>query len=785
MKKIYRLLLTFMPALVLYTGCYAFFQEKIPMDISKDSSSLTDLIVPEEKETFLSYPEQVFVSDKVYQDKIVVSWKDVPGATSYQIERAVIDGTKTGEDLILSEEKFELLKEYWPKNTFEDKILSSPASLSPEYNNTYYYRIKAENISKSLESEFTPFSDGDNYINGGKLFSSPQNVEASKGKAENYIDITWNPVPNATNYVIYRTEKSNGSQLEEIETIRSDRTSYRNEMIDSERGKEFYYKIQAKNGNSSSALSSIAMGYSLQFGAPSAPNGIMVVEPFAKSKSSLTLKWERAPDPSGEYERTYSVYRTSSEDNIYTLVNSGLKQDTTSITDTGVKPGLIYYYFIQTVDIEILNKSNKIKSAFSEKSDTTYGYLLSSPSDISVKKTSESQTKLLRFKAALGEIEENLPFSYNIYSSESKDGTYTPLKQFIPDAENARDEDGYYNVEVKNQPFYKVSTVYALSDKGESDYSEPVAPVPDAPENVCATKTENLASDSNVSWSPNANGVYPVKVTWKKPSSGNTPYAYDVYRSTKPDSGFKKITETPVMAGGQDSFYYIDVNDSAVSGVFYFYRVRALNSLLQGTEQNDPLDDFPEKGGNRDSWGYGAVTPDQWFREYNKTVGRSQEKLSLMHKPNDMDKLGSETIKADFTTKNNTAPGTLSYNAAIAGLGAEITMHYAGDYADDLITCQSQNGEITLGYKFVITGDTNTSSNMSANGKMNGTVTCTHSTENNLIQGMYPGEAVYNNLQIKGGAAGGGTYGVTTRDLKGSQINKGEVDWKVGEEIHK
>ena len=112
MKKIYRLLLIFMPAFVLLSGCYAFFQEKIPMDISKDSSSLTDLVVPEEKESFLAFPAQVFVSDKVYQDKIVVSWKDVQGATSYQIERAVIDSTKSGEDLELSEEKFEILKEY-------------------------------------------------------------------------------------------------------------------------------------------------------------------------------------------------------------------------------------------------------------------------------------------------------------------------------------------------------------------------------------------------------------------------------------------------------------------------------------------------------------------------------------------------------------------------------------------------------------------------------------------------------------------------------------------------
>ena len=38
---------------------------------------------------------------------------------------------------------------------------------------------------------------------------------------------------------------------------------------------------------------------------------------------------------------------------------------------------------------------------------------------------------------------------------------------------------------------------------------------------------------------------------------------------------------------------------------------------------------------------------------------------------------------------------------------------------------------------------------------------------------------------VKGGAAGGGSYGVTTRDLNGTEINKADVDWKVGEEIHK
>ena len=63
---------------------------------------------------------------------------------------------------------------------------------------------------------------------------------------------------------------------------------------------------------------------------------------------------------------------------------------------------------------------------------------------------------------------------------------------------------------------------------------------------------------------------------------------------------------------------------------------------------------------------------------------------------------------------------------------------------------------------------------MSGNGKMSGTVKCS---------GMYPGEAYYGNLEIKSGAAGGGTYGVKTFDLEGNEIlSSGAVDWLVGEE---
>ena len=134
---------------------------------------------------------------------------------------------------------------------------------------------------------------------------------------------------------------------------------------------------------------------------------------------------------------------------------------------------------------------------------------------------------------------------------------------------------------------------------------------------------------------------------------------------------------------------------------------------------------------------------------------RSQKKLTLMHKPSDTDKLGKETINGDLS-------GTLYYDAQSSGLGAEIVMKYT-DYSDYYI-----NNDPSLGVYFNITGNTDTSSNMSANGNMHGTVTC---------KGMYPGTVVYDQVEIKSGAAGGGSYVITP-----SGFSAVAVDYKVRNE---
>jgi hypothetical protein len=142
--------------------------------------------------------------------------------------------------------------------------------------------------------------------------------------------------------------------------------------------------------------------------------------------------------------------------------------------------------------------------------------------------------------------------------------------------------------------------------------------------------------------------------------------------------------------------------------------------------------------------------------EYNKTMKSALKRLTYMHKPGSTDKLGTET-------KNGSLSGTIYYDAAISGLGARIIIKLT-NYADFYIENEQEKGVY-----FTLSGDSNTSANMSSNGDMDGTMTCT---------GMYPGKVYYDKIQIKGGAAGGGTYGIHPD----GGFQRAEISWTVGEQ---
>ena len=250
----------------------------------------------------------------------------------------------------------------------------------------------------------------------------------------------------------------------------------------------------------------------------------------------------------------------------------------------------------------------------------------------------------------------------------------------------------------------------------------------------------------------NSNGVYPVRVTWKKPA-GDAPAFYQVQRSARPGTGFLRANEAQLPANGPwtDVYFldndtgiytYIDRNETAVAGIKYYYRVLSLDRQGQGN--------FPSV----ERIGWGALTHEKFFYEFNKSYASAIYKLTFMHKRGNLRKLGEET-------NYGTISGLIYYKARVVGLHGDITVTTT-NYCDYYIENDPAKGPY-----FVLNGDSGSTANMATNGSMKPvTITCT---------GMYPGTVYHGNVEIRGGVVAGGTYGVTP-----SGFPRKEIPWTLG-----
>lgn len=746
-------------AVLLLSSCADWVQGKIPMTSDAQYGNLQDMLVPpvEEVKT-LGAPKQLLASEGAYSGCIYLRWSYVPNATSYSIEYAV----KAEGDVLGPDDEFLPLIEYTKDVVYKHVILNNPQAQSPEYRNRYYYRVRAENIAEGLEyeNEDDPYSP----VACGYLMPAPQAVSAWQGTSIDKVQVSWEPVEGAQYYELSRTYSRKGTMY--YERIYSNTTTFSDSIDSKERGTEFYYKVRAQQSNGEySAYSLPAMGYALAEGAPPSVENVRIVNALGMSKTQLVVEWDAVEPPNeAEYEggqiptRSYKLFRNGQNIASISLPESGSEAKTVSFTDKEkVSLNVLYTYTVQVED-KYPDKSTKASKASDPSNE---GFLLAPPTELTIA-DGEDGTVRLGWRQATGTGKDGVAFTYNIYASNYQNGPWEKIKDNV----SGEWENGFLYEAVPENPFFVVTTYNeAAEEDKESIYSASKSPAPSAPKNVRASKTEKfdgisfepkIDEEGNMYYSAaNANGVFPVRITWEAPDDDNTPSGYNVYRATSKTANGTKINSTPITTAGDDgTFAYIDTNTAAKIGTFYYYRVVSLGADGTGNKSNNPADDP-----NNDARGYGAITAEQWFREYNKTTVHSQTKLTYMHKKPDTAKLGDETINGDIS-------GTLEYHAKMAGLGARITMPYK-NYADFYISGTQEE-------YFILNGNTNTTSNMSANGNMDGTVTCT---------GMYPGSAGYDAIEIKGGGAGGGYYAVTTKDLDGNNIFVGEqIDWTIGEE---
>lgn len=735
------------------TSCYQLFQSKIPMDSGKTSTPLSTVMEDKLVITQLPSPGQIFVSQGLSKDTIEISWSEVEGAAYYRLERAI---KKAGDTTLPEEADYSVIKasgqsaitsSFISGTKYTDQILSSAVYDSEEYNNIYYYRVSAENPQADYDASDFTVSDK------AFLFAPPSSVSATAGESTEEVTITWDSVPKATWYNVYRSADSSNANPVRLQTVSGNILYYKNIIGTSERGVDFYYTVEAVNSNSNTSVkSAVAMGYALKDGAPARVSGVKITDKKGRgdgpASSGIEVSWTKAGDG-----LTYTVYRSSSKDSSLTQIATGITG--TSITDKkSLKPNTYYYYRVLATKIsgeeEVKGPMSKSGPADAEPAE---GFILSAPDDIAINKVG---TKCeIRFSQPVGEkgfLEDSkLSDNYKTYKYKILGGDTTSAITNEVTYTEVYPVEGYYTVMTDDT--YKFYQIITTNEAGtvESARSAVVAPSPFAATNVSAserawiegamTVSSNSSNHTTTVTGANANGIFPVKITWSAPKDG-ADGGYFVYRSTLPDSAFRKITDDPV-----NGLEYVDYNDTAKAGTFYYYKVLSLNSLGKGTNFSDV------------DMGYGALTYDQFLREYNKTIIRSQKKLTYRNKPGTTEKLGEETINGDLK-------GTLYYYAKISGLGARIIMLYT-DYIDFNMSYDNKGTVVTMPY-FHLDGNTNTSAEMDSSGTMDGTVTCN-------ADGMYPGTILYDDVKIVGGNAGGGYYTITPPGFPA-----GYVDYRVG-----
>jgi hypothetical protein len=708
-------------AVLLLASCADMFQPKIAHP--GKNGNLDGLFVTNVDISKLERPGQFYVAPYYSSSEVRLTWTAVRGAAYYMVERAPafpVPDTNLWQEP--DEGDYEPLERFIYSTSFTDTVLKSAALDSPEYQNRYFYRVSAFNTAKKYE-ESEPTEP-----QSSMLFRAPSGLRASGGTSVEYVELRWDRSAGAEAYEILRSDFPNGASATSLGTVRGNQIWFQNRVSAAEQGKDFYYMVTAVNNFGNKSLwTKPAYGYARVHGAPDAPANVRLETDSGRghSKSEIKIKW----DTSEGIDVYYSVYRYSSVDSSLTRLTD--KTENTNWTDTqGLRPGVYYYYKIQAI-VDDIKSGKALKSQFSD-DDRAESYILSCPGpgeNTVIAEKNPDGTVTVKWRPAIGSEVERMRYSYNVYADSSIDGSFS--KQVALNIGWSTGADGYIHSGKLSgaDTFFRVSTVFNFN---ESEKSVVVSPSPAAADIVEVTQRAFISANE----SANSSGVYPVRITWKKPAN-ETPAFYHVQRSTRKGSGYSKINGAALDARGTGTdgfsydpvtgiYTYIDRNDTARVGRKYWYRVLSLNQLEQGSFPSD------------ERIGWGALSHQQYILEYNKTMKSALKKLTYMHKPGSTEKLGKET-------KYGAISGDIYYDAAISGLGARIIIKLT-NYADFYIENEPDNGVY-----FVLNGNSNTSANMSSNGDMDGTMNCT---------GMYPGRVWYDKIQIKGGAAGGGTYGV-------------------------
>ena len=347
----------------------------------------------------------VKIGNSAASGKPMLTWNAVEGATSYRIYRSTSRGS--GYSLLGT------------------TTATSYTNTGAKAGTTYYYRVKACN-----DAGLSPYS---NTVSGQSKAVTPKLsapvVKIGNSATSGKPVLTWNAVPGATSYKVYRATSQNGT-YSLLGTVTA--TSYTN--TGAKAGTTYWYKVKAVNSVGESAYSNVVSGRATV-------TTLTMGHSSTSGKPQLT--WKAVSGAA-----SYRVYRATSKNGAYSVINT---TKALTYTNTGAALGTTYYY-----KVEALNAAGK-SMGFSAIVEGKVAPVLA------VGYSSVSGKPQLTWKAVPGATE------YQVYRSTQQNSGYTKI--------NTTTATSYVNTGAKAGTTYYYKIV-AVKGTAVSDFSNIVSARP-------------------------------------------------------------------------------------------------------------------------------------------------------------------------------------------------------------------------------------------------------------------------------------------------------------------
>ena len=409
--------------------------------------------------------------------KIKISWNAVEGAKEYGVYRATSqNGT------------YKLLK------TTTDTQLTNTSTAA---GTTYYYKVMAIHANSAANSAYSAVKSRTCDL------AVPTNVKSSNLENSGAVQISWDPVEGASKYYIYRADSKDG----EYKVVANSTGTYANNTSVTA-GKTYYYKVMAVHSNT--AANSALSGYTAR--TCDLPRPSITLSGIASS-GKIKISWNAV-----EGAKEYSVYRATEENGTYKL----LKTTTgTQLTNTSTAAGTTYYYKVMAI-----HANSAANSAYSTVKSRICD--LASPV-VTLSADQVTGKTVISWKPVDDAV------NYQIYTSTSKNGSYTALRTIS--------ETSYIHkaAVAGDTIYYKVRALHS-NTSAHSEFSTPK-------QKTCALAQPVIFVAGN------SDGT--VTVSWDAVDGAE---AYAVYSASAMTGNFTLVdttSGTSLVTNGKDAYFKV------------------------------------------------------------------------------------------------------------------------------------------------------------------------------------------------------------------------------------